>query len=226
MTTRTVYTSTVTVPVYASWKCEKCGKTNFTTGKIACTYSVSSDSLRSSKQKDAKVKAASLANLKWTEKAFRIISNPNSYAQDVKDGLVLDNIYCTNCGKKPKWKGDEKYSICGYICLVCAILSGLAAINSMVNIVAWVIFGVLLAMTIIAFVVSSRYKAMMRNLPKEYTPVIGTLNNELIEYAKAHGVTILNPDECIAAVAGNDSLTSVSIPTDKIVDKGDINDDI
>lgn len=220
MTTRNVYTSTVTVPVYASWKCEKCGKTNFTTGKISCSYSVSSDSLQPSKQKAAKVKAASLAKLKWTEKAFRIISNPNGYAQDVRDGLVLDNFYCQNCGKKPKWKGDEKYSICGYICLTGAILSGLAAVYFMVDIAIWVIFGVFLAMTIIAFLVSHRYKATMRNLPKEYTPVIGSLNNELIEYAKAHGVTILKPDECIAAVTGNDSVASASISTDKIVDNG------
>ena len=26
MASRTVYTSTITVPVYASWKCEECGE--------------------------------------------------------------------------------------------------------------------------------------------------------------------------------------------------------
>ena len=33
MGSRTTYTSTITVPVYASWKCEHCGEINFVTAR-------------------------------------------------------------------------------------------------------------------------------------------------------------------------------------------------
>lgn len=53
MASKTVYTATITVPVYASWKCEKCGEVNFATGVIVCKRQEASGSWRSSKQKEA-----------------------------------------------------------------------------------------------------------------------------------------------------------------------------
>ena len=60
MSSRTVYTSTITVPVYASWKCEECGEVNFATGSIVVKRQESSSSWRPSKQREAEAKAASL----------------------------------------------------------------------------------------------------------------------------------------------------------------------
>ena len=41
---------------------------------------------------------------------------------------------------------------------------------------------------------------MMPNFPKQYTPVIGSLNAELAEYAARRGKSIPSPDECVEIV--------------------------
>ena len=47
----------------------------------------------------------------------------------------------------------------------------------------------------------------MCQLPTEYTPVIGSVNPELIKYANKLGKTIPTPDECIATVRGSMELS-------------------
>lgn len=202
MSTRTVYTSTVTVPVYASWKCEECGEVNFAAGAIVCRRQDSSSSWRSSKQREAKESAANQVKADWVGEAYGIIVDPNNHAQDMRNGLFLQNTRCTKCGKKPKWDKDMKYLTWGGLCLTPAIISGIVAIAMGTSFVAWLIFGALLAIVVTAFISEPRYKKMMKNLPKEYTPVIGSLNPELISFASAFRNTIPNPDECIAAVRG------------------------
>ena len=95
-----------------------------------------------------------------------------------------------------------KYLTWGGLCLTPAIISGIVAIAMGTSFVAWLIFGALLAIVVTAFISEPRYKKMMKNLPKEYTPVIGSLNPELISFASAFRNTIPNPDECLAAVRG------------------------
>lgn len=208
MASRTVYTSTITVPVYASWKCEECGEVNFATGAIVVKRQESSSSWRPSKQREAEAKAASLAQTEWAGETLQIISDPNNHAQDMRNGLFLQNTHCTKCGKKPKWDKDMKYLTWGGLCFMPAIISGIAAIAIGTSPVAWLIFAAFLAIIVTAFISEPRYKKMMKNLPKKYTPVMGSLNAELIEYAGAFGKTIPNPDECIATVKGYDQISN------------------
>lgn len=212
MVPRTVYTSTITVTVYASWKCEKCGEVNFATGVIACKRQESSGSWRPSKQRETEAKAASLAQAEWAEETLQIISDPNNNAKDMRNGLFLESTHCTKCGKKPKWDKDMKYLTWGGLCFMPAIFSGIAAIAIGTSPVAWLIFAVFLAIIVTAFTSEFRYKKMMKNLPKRYTPVIGSLNAELIECAEALGKTIPNPDECIATVKGYDQVVNTTTP--------------
>lgn len=210
MASRTVYTSTITVPVYASWKCEQCGEVNFATGTIVCKRQVSSSSWRSSKQREAEERAASLAQAEWASETYQIISDPNNHAQDMRNGLFLQNTKCSKCGKKPKWDRDMKYLAWGGLCFMPAIISGIAAIAIGTSPIAWLIFAAFLAIIVTAFISESRYKKMMRKLPKVYTPVMGSLNTELIEYAGALGKTIPNPIECIATVKSYGQITNTS----------------
>lgn len=212
MSSRTVYTSTITVPVYASWKCEECGEINFATGSIVVKRQESSSSWRPSKQREAEAKAASLAQAEWAGETLQIISDPNNHAQDMRNGLFLQNTHCTKCGKKPKWDKDMKYLIWGGLCFMPAIISGIAAIAIGTSPVAWLIFAAFLAIIVMAFISEPRYKKMMKNLPKKYTPVIGSLNSELIEYAEALGKKIPNLDECIATVKGYDQVATPATP--------------
>ena len=202
MATRTTYTSTITVPVYASWKCEECGEINIATGVIACKRQETTSSWRPSKQREAEEKAAQNVQAEWVGETYNIISDPNKYAQDMRNGLYLQNTHCTKCGKKPKWHKDMKYLTWGALCFMPTIISGIVAIAMGTSPVAWLIFGAFLAIVVTAFISEPRYKKMMKNLPKEHTPVLGSLNPDLIEYANNLGKTIPTPDECIEIVKG------------------------
>lgn len=212
MVPRTVYTSTISVPVYASWKCEKCGEINFATGAIVVKRQESSGSWRYSKKREAEEKAASLVQAEWAEETLKIISDPNNHAQDMRNGLFLKNTNCTKCGKKPKWDKDMKYLTWSALCFMPAIFSGFAAIAIVTSPVAWLIFAAFLAIIAATLISELRYKKMMKNLPKKYTPVMGSLNAELIEYAKTLGKTIPNPDECFATVKGYDQVVNNTTP--------------
>lgn len=211
MATRTTYTSTVTVPVYASWKCEECGEVNFATGAIVCKREETTSSLRPSKQNEAKERAASLAQAEWAGEAFKIISCPNNSGAEMYSSFFLQNAKCTKCGKKPRWKKNINLSSFG-IAMPVALISGIASFAILTSVVAWLIFLASVGFIVWSIVRESAYKKMMSNLPKRYTPVIGSLNAELIEYAEALGKTIPNPDECMATVKEYDQVTNASTP--------------
>lgn len=214
MATRTTYTSTINVPVYGSWKCEHCGEVNFSAGVIGCKSQESTTSFRKSKHEEAKSKAASLSEIEWAENAYKIISHPNNNAQSMRNDLFMQNTCCTKCGKKPKWDKDMKYLTWGGLCFMPAIISGFAAFGMGTSVVAWLIFIALLAIIVIAFISEPRYKKMMAKLPKEYTPILGSLNADLIEYAEHIGKTIPTPDDTIKTV--KDFGSSINLSQEKI----------
>lgn len=215
MASWTTYTSTMTVPVYASWKCEHCGEVNFSAGAIACKREETTSSWRNSRHEEAKSKAHQRAQAEWAGNAYKIIKDPNHNAQSVRSDLSLQNTRCTKCGKKPKWDKDMKYlGLCG-LCLMPAIISGIVAISSATSLVAWLVFAALLSAVVYGFVTEAKYKKMMAALSKEYTPVIGSLNAELIEYANHLGTSIPSPDESIELVRGygKKHVSAATIPT-------------
>ena len=89
MATRTTYTATITVPVYASWRCEHCGEINFAAGVITCKRQESTSSLRTSKHNEAKVNVASRAYAEWMGEAYKIISDPNHNGSKMYNNLFL-----------------------------------------------------------------------------------------------------------------------------------------
>lgn len=210
MSSRVVYTSTVTVPIYASWKCEECGEVNFAAGVITCQRRESSSSWRSSKQREAEERAAVRARAEWAGEAFKIISDPNHSAPTMYNGLCLQNTKCTKCGKKPRWnKNESPFTV---LCMIVALISGMVAFATLTSIVAWLIFLASAGFFAWGIVQEIVFKKMMPKLPEKYTPVIGSLNEELIAYAEAIGKTIPNPDECIAIVKGYGQVSSHATP--------------
>lgn len=219
MASRTTYISTITVPVYASWRCEHCGAVNFSAGVIEYKRQESTTSLRNSKHEEAKSKANSLAQAEWAGHACNIIYEPNRYAEAVRSGLSMQNTRCIKCGKKAKWDKDMKYVTLGGLCIMPAIISGLVAFGTGTSVVAWLIFLALLGVVISSFFSESRYKKMMASLPKEYTPVIGSLNTELIEYAQHIGKTIPDPYEAIEIVKGYEVSAHLSVCKTQVSEK-------
>jgi hypothetical protein len=108
-----------------------------------------------------------------------------------------------------------KYLTLGTLCFLPAFISGLISISTGSSVLSWLIFIASLSGIVATFVSESRYKKMMVNLPKEYTPVLGSLNAELIEYAEHLGKTIPNPDETIEIAKGYDQISNASANTVK-----------
>ena len=200
MATRTTYTATITVPVYASWRCEHCGEINFAAGVITCKRQESTSSLRTSKHNEAKVNVASRAYAEWMGEAYKIISDPNHNGSKMYNNLFFENTDCTKCGKKPRWNKNTKFLSLVVIVILAGLISGIVAFSTLTSVVAWLIFLSCIGFFVWGIAREEVYKKMMVILPKQYTPIIGSLNQELIEYASKHGGTIPTPDECIEYV--------------------------
>ena len=200
MGSRTTYTSTITVPVYASWKCEHCGEINFAAGNIVCKRQETTSSWRNSKHEEAKARAHDLAQAEWAGEAYKVITDPNNSASELYSNVFLQNTRCTKCRKKPRWEMHMKFvSLLGFA-MITAIISLLCVLGSPTSIGAWLAFLCSAGFITWGIVRENWYKKMMPNFPKQYTPVIGSLNVELAEYAAQRGKSIPTPDECVEIV--------------------------
>lgn len=208
----TTYTTTITVPVYGSWRCEHCGEVNFSTGTVKCTCQDNTVSIRNSKHKEVKEKVASTAITQWTGHAYKIIMHPKSDAKDTYDSLLLENTRCKKCGKKPSWNKSYMYGIWGGICFLLAIINGYLTIGEVIrgeiNILSLLITIFALIGAVSAFFIGRHFSTMMSRIPDKYTPVLGSLNPELINYAKQFDKVIPTPDETIDIVRNNEVLTT------------------
>ena len=200
MATKTIYTSTISVPSYASWKCEKCGEINFSVGTLQCQEQESTTSFRNSKLEATREAASNRVQTNWKNHVVKFMFEPNENAQSLRRDFFLENTTCTKCGEKPKWDKDMKYWTYTTLAFFPAMVSGLIALECKTSIIAWLIFVALVSVVVWGFVSELSYKKMMKKFPKQYTPVIGSLNQELVEYANALGKEIPTPEETIAIV--------------------------
>lgn len=210
MASRTIYTTTITVPVYTSWKCEECGEINFSTGVIGCQREVSTSSWRKSKQNEAEEMAANKAREEWAGEAYKIISDPNHNASLMFSNFYVHNTNCTKCNKKPRWNKNIRFLWTIPPIFIGGLISLIGVISDVTSLVAWSFLLGIVGIFALLVAREENYKKMMSKLPKRYTPVIGSLNEELIEYASALGKTIPNPDECIEIVKGYDQIPNIS----------------
>ena len=200
MGSRTTYTSTITVPVYASWKCEHCGEINFAAGNIVCKRQESTSSWRNSKHEEAKARAHDLAQAEWVGEAYKVITDPNNSASELYSDVFLQNTRCTKCRKKPRWEMHMKFVPLLGLAMPTALISGLFLFGTPTSIGLWLTFLCSAGFITWGIVRENWYKKMMPNFPKQYTPVIGSLNAELAEYATQRGKSIPTPDECVEIV--------------------------
>lgn len=199
MATKTIYTSTITLPAYVSWKCECCGETNFSMASIVCQREASTASFRPSKNEKAREEAYDLAQADWKEEAYRIIADPNHNAELLRANCHVRNSQCIRCHKKAKWckKFNMIYTI---IPLAGACISLLLVLSQIKNVILWLVFLAFLGWLAYGFIEEKQYFKYMENLPPKFTPVLGSLNSEIIEYAKQFGRTIPSPKEACSIV--------------------------
>lgn len=200
MGSRTVYSTTITVPVYASWRCVKCDAVNIAVGAIVCKREEAASSMRTSKHEEAKFRASLRAKSEWLSDAFDLIDDPNFNGSAVYRNLFLVRARCGRCRKKPRWNKYPIHQFLLSLAIFVGMCSGFVAITALTDLTAWLIFLACAAFYGWSFLREKLFVRMMQWLPKKYTPVIGSLNTDLIEYAKKQGKAMPNPEECIAAV--------------------------
>ncbi len=200
MSVKTTHTTTISVPVYVSWRCEECGEINFSQGDIICQCSESSYALSQSKQDEAKELANKRAHLLWLPLAYGTIKEPLEYLSTNPNILQLKNKKCTQCRKKPRWSKDSIFTGMSIGAGVSALFFGIKAIISPTNVTWWICLGISIAA--LFFMLSKEKESTHKtaNLMSRYAPVIGTLNPELIEYAAQHGERLPSPEQCVEIV--------------------------
>ena len=205
MASRTVYTSIISIPAYASWKCEECGEVNFSRGVIECKREETSRIMFYSKKIEQRVTAQAEAD--WAPNALKIISDTNNSGSEIYNNCFrLEYKRCAKCGKKPRWNKNVRFLFLLPFCFVGVLLGGYAAFVDAASVDAWLILFASIGIIACYILREVLYKRMLRKLPKKYTPVIGSDNYELIEYAESLGKKIPDPDECIAIVKAYDQV--------------------
>lgn len=183
------YSSEISAEVYGAWKC-RCGQINFVTApmRYACTETSYSPFDRGKTQQRVRKQVKD----EWVDKMYTDLTELIKH-NELFNGKLC---HCQKCSAKAMWK-DSDFEILIGLCAWGAIFCAGCALGA--DPVAWVPCGIFLAVIAVAKIYEAVHKKN-KNIPKEYTPVFGTLNKTLVEYAAAHGETFPTPEECLARV--------------------------
>ncbi len=194
------YSSSVSVPVYAAWKCRFCKTNNFSAGFIICKRETSSSSWRIKKQEEARKLASVLAQNEWKQNAIDIIFSPKFAPQKMRESLSLNNTRCSRCKLKPRWDRGLGYQLFSSMSFGFALISGFVAVITPVFPVAWLIFFLCVLGTLYGFINAKAYKKAIQRMDIKFLPVIGSQNEELVAFAEGQGKSLLSPEGVIDAV--------------------------
>lgn len=70
------------------------------------------------------------------------------------------------------------------------------------NFLTWLVLAVCASIVILISQSDKIFEKRIAELPEQYVPVIGTLNEEMLVYAEHYGKKIPTPEECIAIANG------------------------
>lgn len=214
MSTRTTYTATVKVPIYVAWKCEDCGKINFSEGTISCQRHASTTSFRSKKHNAASKKASELVKEAWKEEVLDFIMLPTYNTEKLMHDLEINNkAKCSHCNKKAVWNISTVYDYCTGITLLTGLISGLVSFSTGASITSWLIFILSIGIFLWAGISWLICNRKAKHLPEEYVPVIGSFNYKLNEYAQSKNVFLPSPDEAIFLVNDVFNESAVACPS-------------
>jgi uncharacterized protein (DUF983 family) len=194
---RQYHASTIKVPVYASWKCEKCAEVNFATGRIVYRQTESTTSWGPSQIRAARERVSARTNSEWVTIAAKIIFDPNRNGSAMYKHFFLQNCKCTKCGKKPRWGKTSNFNPFLALLIPSYITTGIIAFSMLPTVAAWLFLLANIGVVAWAIVRKVAYPKKMAQLSKAYTPVIGSFNPSLVKVAVEVGKTMPTPDECM-----------------------------
>lgn len=199
--------TSVAVPVYASWKCRKCGCVNLSKGYFHAKKSQSTDSYREVE--------VIREDFKWYEDEchgdfYLLIDNVYANAAGVRDALYLNDTRCRSCARRPLWARRLEW-ISEPLLHFLAVLFGLlfwgvlndtASMTRPSGFLISVLFTLLAALELLLLAEKwLRKYAIERSFP-EYPLVIGSVNADLTTQAERRGKAIPNPYEAVNIASG------------------------
>ena len=201
MGVRTTSTSTISIPIYAAWECSNCKTINFSQGNLFFSSSTTTSAF-ATKNELERIKNSSRSKVDrlWKHDALGIIEDPINNYSSLRDSLRISNYKCKECGNKEKWKKGMGYMNAMAFCLLPFILALLCVIAAPLDLGPWIFL--LICSACIACCVYSHFhfKTVLKNIPKNSMPIIGSLNPELCEIAKANNYKLLSPQEVVTSL--------------------------
>ncbi len=198
MGTRTTSTTTVDVPVYAAWECSSCGEKNFSDGVFSFSASSTTRAFPTKNELERiQNESEAYADELWKKKALNVIKDPIKNYSRFRQSLHIYDSACHKCGNKEKWNKGMGYMTIFALDFIPTIISLICVISAPTSFSAWLFF--LIFGAIMAFCVYSEYhfKAILKNVPKNSMPRIGSLNPELCKFAEENNYKILTPQQVL-----------------------------
>lgn len=199
---KTTSTSTVNIPIYAAWECSKCGEKNFSEGVLSFSASSSTKSFATKKELERiENNSKTWVNELWKSKALGIISDPIKNYSRFRESFHLHNKRCHNCNNKEKWNKGTGYLVFAGIGLPLTIISVLCLFSNVTNLSAWLFFIFSISILGCGFYFEYHFKTILKKIPKNSMPIIGSLNPELNELMEENNYKLLSPEEVFNSIS-------------------------
>ncbi len=196
---RITYSSSITVPVYGVWKCQKCGTINHSDGKIVCSRSQTTYNIWSSEEREAKKELAKeQLETEWAGDVLSIIEHPEYHSDTIRNCFY--DTACSQCGIRPKWAKGQGHIYVLYLSFFLGVISLAFALLSRRSIIAWIPAALFLLIIVTCGNVEIINKAQLNSLPKQYYPLLSSRDQGVALKAAKLGKKLLSPEELMQKI--------------------------
>ncbi len=202
MASKMIYTSRISVPVYVSWRCQKCNNINISGGVIVTTGSETSYSFNKDRLAEAKEAAKNKAWKVWVDNTLRYMRDPCGSFEKRDVFLSLQSNKCSKCKKSPIWiKRIDNFELWGIPGILITLIGlSILLIDGFSSGLGWGITAFGIAEVLASKIVISIHKSKLYSLPKRYKPVMGSQNEDLVLRTEMNGQHLLTPEETVERV--------------------------
>lgn len=94
--------SSLSVPIYAGWRCSKCNEVNLSKGELGWSQSGMASGSKSYRENALELNSIDLQR-EWPERTLAVMSDPKGLAKILRRALLMDSVTCSNCNTIPEW---------------------------------------------------------------------------------------------------------------------------
>ena len=196
---RITYSSSITVPVYGAWKCQKCGTINHSDGKIVCSRFQTTYNVWSLEEREAKKELAKeQLEAEWAGDVLSIIEHPEYHSNTIRNCFY--DTTCRKCGVRHKWARGYGNIYVLYLSFFLGVISLAFALLSRRGIIAWIPAAVFFLIIVTCGIAEIINKAQLNSLPKKYYPLLSSRDQGVALKAVKLGKTLLSPEELMQKI--------------------------